>query len=74
MEYPTLYASGKAGFCASSLEEAQSDGRPTDMKILYETIRDVVPSPEPASVAARAGFVAAGGARSSTDGVRVRAR
>eukprot|EP00913_Durusdinium_trenchii_P014580 g13679.t1 len=50
MEYPTLYASGKAGFCASSLEEAQSDGRPTDMKILYETIRDVVPSPEPASV------------------------
>ena len=51
LEYPTLYASGKAGFCARSLEEAQSDSRPTDMMALYETIKDVVPPPEPATVA-----------------------
>lgn len=50
LEYPTLYASGKAGFCARSLEEAQSENRPTDMVTLYETIRDVVPPPEPAEV------------------------
>jgi len=46
-EYPTLYASGKAGFAAASLEEARSENRPTDMQILYETIRDHVPPPEP---------------------------
>lgn len=51
LEYPTLYASGKAGFCARSLEEAKSESRPTDMVALYETIRDVVPPPEPAVVA-----------------------
>ena len=51
LEYPTLYASGKAGFCARSLEEAQSESRPTDMVALYETIKDVVPPPEPATVA-----------------------
>ncbi|CAE7218939.1 bipA [Symbiodinium sp. CCMP2592] len=49
LEYPTLYASGKAGFCARSLEEARSENRPTDMMVLYETIRDVVPPPEPAT-------------------------
>merc|ERR1719401_2235212 len=30
LEYPTLYASGKKGFCALSLEEARSDKRPTN--------------------------------------------
>ncbi|CAJ1347817.1 unnamed protein product, partial [Effrenium voratum] len=47
LEYPTLYASGKAGFCARSLEEARSDSRPTDMAVLYEAIKDVVPPPSP---------------------------
>mmetsp|Transcript_95502 Transcript_95502/g.169579 ORF Transcript_95502/g.169579 Transcript_95502/m.169579 type:complete len:665 (+) Transcript_95502:59-2053(+) len=46
-DYPTLYASGKAGFAAASLEVARSESRPTDMKLLYETIRDHVPPPEP---------------------------
>jgi len=47
LEYPTLYASGKQGFCARSLEEARSEGRPTNMMSLFETIRDVVPPPTP---------------------------
>lgn len=48
LDYPTLYASGKAGFCARSMEEARSEDRPTNMMALYETIRDHVPPPEPA--------------------------
>jgi GTP-binding protein len=47
LDYPTLYASGKAGFCAKSLEEARSDNRPTDMVALYEALRDNVPPPSP---------------------------
>eukprot|EP00931_Biecheleriopsis_adriatica_P090885 TRINITY_DN6479_c0_g1_i1.p1 TRINITY_DN6479_c0_g1~~TRINITY_DN6479_c0_g1_i1.p1 ORF type:complete len:667 (+),score=142.43 TRINITY_DN6479_c0_g1_i1:28-2028(+) len=50
LDYPTLYASGKAGFCARSLEEARSDDRPTNMMALYETIRDTVPPPSPVTV------------------------
>merc|ERR1740133_742047 len=46
LEYPTLYASGKAGFCAYSLAEARSADRPTNMISLYETIRDTVPPPK----------------------------
>jgi len=45
LEYPTLYASGKQGFCARSLEEARSPDRPKDMVALYETIRDYFPPP-----------------------------
>lgn len=45
LDYPTLYASGKAGFCANSLEEAKSENRPTNMLALYEAIRDHVPPP-----------------------------
>jgi len=47
LEYPTLYASGKAGFCARTLEEGRSEDRPTDMLALFETIRDTVPPPSP---------------------------
>eukprot|EP00443_Scrippsiella_acuminata_P112631 CAMPEP_0115635738 /NCGR_PEP_ID=MMETSP0272-20121206/33291_1 /TAXON_ID=71861 /ORGANISM="Scrippsiella trochoidea, Strain CCMP3099" /LENGTH=699 /DNA_ID=CAMNT_0003072687 /DNA_START=48 /DNA_END=2147 /DNA_ORIENTATION=+ len=47
LEYPTLYASGKQGFCARSLAEARSESRPDNMMALFETIRDVVPPPEP---------------------------
>lgn len=47
LEYPTLYASGKQGFCATSLEEARSENRPTTMMALYEAIRDTVPPPDP---------------------------
>jgi GTP-binding protein len=50
LEYPTLYASGKAGFCATSLEEARSDGRPTDMVALYEALQQHVPAPSPPEV------------------------
>mmetsp|Transcript_13921 Transcript_13921/g.39628 ORF Transcript_13921/g.39628 Transcript_13921/m.39628 type:complete len:679 (-) Transcript_13921:719-2755(-) len=46
LDYPTLYASGKAGFCANSLEEARSASRPTNMMVLYEAIRDHVPPPK----------------------------
>jgi len=45
LDYPTLYASGKAGFCANTLEEARSENRPTHMLALYEAIRDHVPPP-----------------------------
>lgn len=45
LDYPTLYASGKAGFCAHTLEEAKSENRPTNMLALYEAIRDHVPPP-----------------------------
>eukprot|EP00933_Yihiella_yeosuensis_P006559 TRINITY_DN111293_c0_g1_i1.p1 TRINITY_DN111293_c0_g1~~TRINITY_DN111293_c0_g1_i1.p1 ORF type:complete len:690 (-),score=136.68 TRINITY_DN111293_c0_g1_i1:231-2300(-) len=51
LDYPTLYASGKAGFCANSLEEARSDNRPTTMQALYEAIRDHVAPPAPIQVA-----------------------
>mmetsp|Transcript_67143 Transcript_67143/g.140254 ORF Transcript_67143/g.140254 Transcript_67143/m.140254 type:complete len:694 (+) Transcript_67143:108-2189(+) len=50
LEYPTLYASGKNGFCARTLEEARSENRPTTMLSLFETIRDTVPPPEPVEV------------------------
>jgi len=50
LEYPTLYASGKQGFCARSLEEARSHSRPTDLIALYETIRDHVPPPQSVEV------------------------
>ncbi|CAK0827499.1 unnamed protein product [Prorocentrum cordatum] len=50
LEYPTLYASGKAGFCARSLEEARSDSRPTDMVALYEALVKHVPAPSPPEV------------------------
>jgi GTP-binding protein len=46
LEYPTLYASGKQGFCATSLAVARSAERPTHMLALYEAIRDTVPSPK----------------------------
>lgn len=45
LEYPTLYASGKVGFCARSLAEARSPDRPTTMLALYETIAEYFPSP-----------------------------
>lgn len=47
LEYPTLYASGKQGWCARSIEEARSDDKPTNMISLYETIAEVVPPPKP---------------------------
>merc|ERR1719401_204553 len=50
LEYPTLYASGKSGFCCRTLEEAKSPDRPNNMLALYETIRDHVPQPEPSVV------------------------
>ncbi|CAE8615687.1 unnamed protein product [Polarella glacialis] len=50
LDYPTLYASGKAGFCARTLEEARSENRPTHMLALFETIRDHVPPPRPVAV------------------------
>jgi GTP-binding protein len=50
LEYPTLYASGKQGWCARSIEDARSDNRPTDMGVLYETIRDYVPAPKPEEI------------------------
>lgn len=50
LDYPTLYASGKAGFCARSLEEALGPNRPNNMLALYETIRDYVPPPQPLEV------------------------
>jgi len=50
LDYPTLYASGKAGFCAHSLEEARSENRPTTMAALFEAIRDHVPPPKPGVV------------------------
>jgi GTP-binding protein len=46
LEYPTLYASGKQGWCAKSIEEARSDDRPTNMLALYETIAATVPPPK----------------------------
>merc|ERR1719401_2350880 len=50
LDYPTLYASGKSGFCCRTLEEAKSPDRPNHMLALYETIRDHVPAPEPSEV------------------------
>jgi len=50
LDYPTLYASGKQGFCARSLDEARSAGRPVTMQALFEAIRDHVPPPQPAVV------------------------
>lgn len=50
LDYPTLYASGKQGFCARSLAEARSPDRPTNLMVLYETIRDHVPPPQPHTV------------------------
>jgi len=50
LDYPTLYASGKVGFCARSLEEARSEDRPTTMLALFETIRDHVAPPKPREV------------------------
>jgi len=51
MEYPTLYASGKHGWCAKSLEEARDpDKRPSSMIALYETIKDTVLPPRPVEV------------------------
>mmetsp|Transcript_23684 Transcript_23684/g.52234 ORF Transcript_23684/g.52234 Transcript_23684/m.52234 type:complete len:721 (-) Transcript_23684:63-2225(-) len=50
LDYPTLYASGKVGFCARSLAEARSDDRPTSMLALFETIRDHVAPPKPREV------------------------
>jgi len=46
LDYPTLYASGKQGFCATSLEEALSKDRPTTMLDLYRTIQKTVPPPK----------------------------
>lgn len=45
LDYPTLYASGKQGFCARSLEEARSENHPTNLIALFEDIRDTVPPP-----------------------------
>lgn len=45
LDYPTLYASGKAGFCAKSLEEALSEDRPNHMIALFEAIAERVPPP-----------------------------
>merc|ERR1719245_622552 len=50
LDYPTLYASGKAGFCAWTLEEAKSEKRPTNMVALFEALRDHVPPPSPVEV------------------------
>lgn len=50
LDYPTLYASGKQGFCLRSLEEVKSPDRPNNMIALYETIRDHVPPPQPVEV------------------------
>lgn len=50
LDYPTLYASGKMGFCARSLDVARSDDRPSHMLALFETIRDQVPPPERVTV------------------------
>jgi len=47
LDYPTLYASGKKGFCAKTLAEARSEDRPTTMEALFETIRDHIPPPKP---------------------------
>eukprot|EP00929_Paragymnodinium_shiwhaense_P118634 TRINITY_DN90549_c0_g1_i1.p1 TRINITY_DN90549_c0_g1~~TRINITY_DN90549_c0_g1_i1.p1 ORF type:complete len:678 (-),score=187.98 TRINITY_DN90549_c0_g1_i1:440-2473(-) len=46
LEYPTLYASGKQGFCCNSLEEARSPDRPNHMLALYEAISQHVPPPK----------------------------
>lgn len=45
LDYPTLYASGKVGFCVRSLQDAHSPERPNNMLALYETIRDHFPPP-----------------------------
>lgn len=50
LDYPTLYASGKVGFCARTLEEARSEDRPTHMLALFEAIKEVVPPPKPGVV------------------------
>jgi len=50
LDYPTLYASGKQGFCARSFEEALSPNRPTNMAALFEAIRDHVSPPQPPEV------------------------
>lgn len=46
LDYPTLFASGKAGFCAKTLAEARSPDRPTTMACLFEAIRDHVSPPK----------------------------
>jgi len=51
LEYPTLYSSGKEGFCCRTLAEARSPDRPNHMLALYEAIRDTVQPPKPLQVA-----------------------
>jgi len=50
LDYPTLYASGKVGFCVRTLQEAKSETRDNTMSALYEAIRDTVPAPRPVAV------------------------
>jgi GTP-binding protein len=45
MDYPTLYASGKAGYAATTLEKALSEDRPTNMMALFQAIVEAVPPP-----------------------------
>ena len=51
LDYPTLYASGRDGWCCRDYDQAISNP-PTDLSVLFETIEEYVkppvsPSPKP---------------------------